>query len=84
MLTIAVKNGGMLAGQAKHIVYRYNGDPKSEETVADWTGDLPLHTAGEIVERKGMRWKVVIVNDESTVAGPKAIPIHRVFLTDTL
>ena len=73
-----------MSDQAKHIVYRYNGDAHSEETVADWTGDLPLHTVGEIVERHGKRWKVDSIDDASTVTGHRAIPIHRVYLIDAL
>jgi hypothetical protein len=68
---------------AKQIVYRYNGDPKSDEVVQDADGVLPTHFMGEFVMRNGKLWKVVNVNDELTVAGPRAIPIHWVFLTDT-
>lgn len=70
--------------KSKHIVYRYNGDPKSEEVFTDLGGELPLYSVGEVIVRNGKQWKVAAINDEITVAGAQAIPIHRVFLTDSL
>ena len=74
----------MSAPDIKQIVYRYNGDSKSDEVVQDLVGEIPRHTRGEIIERKGVQWKVAYINDEFTVAGPKQVPIHHVFLTDSL
>jgi hypothetical protein len=68
----------------KQIVYRYNDDLVSEEGFVDWCGDLPLRAVDEIVERHGKRWKVIAIDDESTVAGTNAIPIHRVYLIAVL
>jgi len=28
------------------------------------------------------QWRVAVINEDFTIAGLKAIPIHRVFLTD--
>ena len=72
----------MSALDIKQIVYRYNGDAKSDEVVNDLVGEFPRHAKGEIVERNGKQWKVIFINDEFTVGGPQQVPIHHVFLTD--
>ncbi|MGO8719979.1 MAG: hypothetical protein ACLQMO_12285 [Acidobacteriaceae bacterium] len=71
-----------MKGQAKQIVYRYNGDVSSEEVVVDYDGEFPTPQAGDIVERNGKNWKAVQVMIESSNSG--AIPILRAFLTDQL
>ncbi len=67
---------------AKQIVYRYNGDEKSEEVVDDLVGVFPRHAKGETMERNGQQWKVIYITDEFTTVGTKQVPIHHVFLTD--
>ena len=47
---------------AKQIVFRYNGDPSTEEIDLDMDGDKSVPKQGSFVERKGERWKVVQVN----------------------
>jgi hypothetical protein len=69
---------------AKQIVYRHNGDPRYDETVIDKTGEMPFCRVGEILKKNGKRWKVAVVNEDFTMAGLRAVPIHRVFLTDKL
>jgi hypothetical protein len=69
---------------AKQIVFRYNGDPATEETDLDMDGDKSVPEQGSFVERKGERWKVVQVNVEANAAEPFEVPIHRVFLTNKL
>ena len=69
-----------MKGQARQIVYRYNGDASSDEVRVDYDGELPTPQTGEIVERKEKKWKVGPVMLESSING--AIPILRVFLTD--
>lgn len=73
-----------MRADAKHIVYRFNGDPADEEVVEDLLGEFPRHQVGDIVERDGEKWKVVHVGEEFTVSGPRHIPVHRVFLTSHL
>jgi hypothetical protein len=68
----------------KQIVYRYNGDPTTEEIDLDMDGDKSVPEQGSFVERNGGRWKVVQVNVEMSVAEPFEVPIHRVFLTNKL
>jgi hypothetical protein len=68
--------------ESKQIVYRYNGDPKSDEVQPDLDGEIPIPQRDQIVMRNGKNWKVVQVNTETTVSVPKAVPIVRIFLTD--
>ena len=49
---------------AKQIVFRYNGDPSTEEIDLDMDGDKSVPEQGSFIERKGERWKVVQVNVE--------------------
>ena len=70
----------MSAKHAKTIVFRCDGDATSEETEFDHHGDVQPYTAGQPVFRNGKRWRVAVVINETAVAGPKSLPIHRVFL----
>jgi hypothetical protein len=67
---------------AKQIVFRYNGDPTSEEIDLDMDGDKSVPERGSLIDRRGERWKVVQVNVERSVTEPFEVPIHRVFLTN--
>jgi hypothetical protein len=69
---------------AKQIVYRYNGDPTTEEIDLDMDGGKPVPEQGSFIERKEERWKVVQVNVEKSVSEPFQAEIHRVFLTNEL
>jgi hypothetical protein len=69
---------------AKQIVFRYNGDPTTEEIDLDMYGDKSVPERGSFIDRRGERWKVVQVNVETSVAEPFEGPIHRVFLTNKL
>ena len=69
---------------AKQIVYRYNGDPTTEEIDLDMDGDKSVPEQGSFIERKGERWKVFQVNVETSVSEPFQAQIHRVFLTNDL
>jgi len=69
---------------AKQIVFRYNGDPTTEEIDLDMDGDKSVPEQGSFVERKGQRWKVIQVNVETNVAEPFEVPIYRIFLTNQL
>ena len=66
----------------KQIVFRYNDDPNSEEIDLDMDGDKSTPEQGGVVERKGMRWKVLQVKVEANAAEPFEVPVHRVFLTN--
>jgi hypothetical protein len=72
--------GEGVAGHAKQIVYRYNDNPVSDEGFVDWSGDKPLPTVNEVIERHGKQWKVVAIDNESSVADTHTITIHRIFL----
>ena len=67
---------------AKQIIFRYNGDPSTEEIDLDMDGDKSAPKQDSFVERKGERWKVVQVNVEKNLAEPFEVPIYRVFLTN--
>ena len=69
---------------AKQIVYRYNGDPTTEEIDLDMDGDKSVPEQGSFIERKGERWKVFQVNVETSISEPFQAQIHRVFLTNDL
>jgi hypothetical protein len=69
---------------AKQIVFRYNGDPTTEEIDLDMDGDKSVPEQGSFVERKGQRWKVIRVHVETDVTEPFEVPIHRIFLTNQL
>jgi hypothetical protein len=70
--------------RAKQIVFRYNGDPTTEESDLDMDGDKPVPEQGSIIERRGERWKVVQVKMEISAEEPFAVPIYRAFLTNEL
>jgi hypothetical protein len=74
----------MASKNAKQFVYRYNGVEASEEVEVDRDGEIAIPKQGDIITRKGKDWKVVTVMIQETVAGPQAIPVVRVFLTDQL
>ena len=69
-----------MAAKGRQFVYRYDGDPKSEEVEEDMFDEIPVPQQNAVIERKGKRWKVVAVNTEVTVSLPRAVPIYRVFL----
>ncbi len=70
--------------RAKQIVFRYNGDPTTEETDLDMDGDKSAPKQGSLIDRRGERWKVVQVSMERSAEEPFAVPIYRVFLTNEL
>jgi hypothetical protein len=70
--------------RAKQIVFRYNGDPTTEESDLDMDGDKSVPKPGSVIERRGERWKVVQVNMERSVEEPFAVPTYRVSLTNEL
>ncbi len=73
----------MASKNAKQFLYRYNGVEAPEEVV-DGDGEIAVPKQGEIINRKGKKWKVVQVITQQTVAGNRAIPVVRIFLTDKL
>ena len=73
----------MAQKQAKRVIYRYNGDPYSEETETDLDGDVAIPQYGEIISRKGKDWKVVhVLEHESIENDPQQMPILWIFLGD--
>ncbi len=70
--------------RAKQIVFRYNGDPTTEESDLDMDGDKSVPKQGAVIERRGKRWKVVQVNVEISAEEPFAVPTYRVSLTNEL
>ena len=69
-------------GAAKQIVFRYNGDPTTEESDLDMDGDKSVPEPGSFIDRRGERWKVAQVSMETSMAEPFAVPIYRVSLTN--
>jgi len=69
-------------GAAKQIVFRYNGDPTTEESDLDMDGDKSIPEPGSFIDRRGERWKVAQVSMETSMEEPFAVPIYRVSLTN--
>lgn len=65
---------------SRQFVYRYDGDPKTDEVVPDLEGQVPVPQKGNVIKRKGKTWKVVDVHTEQLLTNPPAIPVYRVFL----
>jgi hypothetical protein len=72
----------MAAKDAKQVVFIYNGDNNNPDIEFDMDGEIDVPPDNSIIVRKGKNWKVVRHTVESTVAGPKAVPILRINLTD--
>jgi hypothetical protein len=72
----------MKQSHGKQIVYRYNGDPSTQQTVSDFKGTMVIPAVGAIVNRNGKKWRVCVVNYELDFKGPMSVPIHHVFLTN--
>jgi hypothetical protein len=72
----------MSAKDAKQVVYRYNGDPNSEEVEQDIDGVLRIPLKDELVSRNGKPWKVVHVSIEQSLNANGPISVLRLFLTD--
>jgi hypothetical protein len=72
----------MKQSKGKQIVYRYNGDPSTQQTVSDRAGTMLTPSVGAIVNRNGKEWRVVNVHHDLDLKGPMAVPIHHVFLTN--
>jgi hypothetical protein len=70
------------ANHAKQIVFRYNGDPATDETDLDMDGDKSVPAQGSSDERKVERWKVQEVKIQTDPAEPFEVPVHRVFLSN--
>ena len=69
----------MAPEKAKTIVYRYNGDAKSDEEEFDLSGGFAVPERHALFIRHGKLWKTVRVRREIVSSG--RIPIVRVFLT---
>ena len=71
-------------GAAKQIVFRYNGDPTTEESAIDMDGDKSVPKPGSFIERRGGRWKVVRSTWKEARKSPSQFPFYRVFLANEL
>jgi hypothetical protein len=69
---------------AKQIVFRYNGDPATEEIDLGMDGEKSVPEQGSFIERRGKRWRVLQVSVETSVTEPFEVPIHRTSLTREL
>jgi hypothetical protein len=67
---------------AKQMVFRYNGDPTTEERDLDMDGDKSVPQQGSFMDRRGERWKVAQVSVERSEEEPFAVPIYRISLTN--
>ncbi len=69
---------------AKQIVFRYNGDPASDEVEVDLNGEASIPEKGWVIKRKDKSWSVVQVNVETSLSAEGPTPVVLVFLTDQL
>jgi hypothetical protein len=69
---------------AKQMVFRYNGDPPTEESDLDMDGDKSVPEPGSFIDGRDERWKVAQVSMETSAEEPFAVPIYRVSLTNKL
>ena len=70
----------MAPKKAKTIVYRYNGNAKSDEEEFDLCGGFAVPERHALIMRHGKLWKTVRVMRENVSSGQS--PIVRVFLTE--
>jgi len=70
----------MAPKKTKTIVYRYNGDAKSDEEEFDLYGGFAVPERRALIMRHGKLWKTVRVTREIESSGQK--PIVRVFLEE--
>ena len=75
------KGAAMKRSQGKQIIYRYNGDPSTEQTISDRAGAMLTPSVGAIVNRNGEEWCVVSIHHDLDLKGPMAVPTHHVFRT---
>jgi len=62
---------------AKELIYRYDGDPATEERVTDITGEATVPGVGEMIERQGKEWRVVAVVADYN----RAVVLYRIALS---
>jgi hypothetical protein len=67
----------------KQVVFRFNGDPKNDETITDRHGAMLPWRVGDVFKKAGKQWRVEVVrNDLNMDRSKTVIPIQRVYLTD--
>jgi len=64
----------------KHIVYKYDDDPRSDEMDFDAHGSLTF-TKGDILSRHGTSWKIESVEQELSSDEIMRIPTYWVYLS---
>jgi hypothetical protein len=69
-------------GRACQIVYRYNADDSKNDVVRDMVGEEVIPQKGQLIQRKGGTWRVVMVSTQTSSDG--SVPVHFVSLTDKL
>jgi hypothetical protein len=79
---LAIELEANIVKSGKQLVFRYNGDSKTDEVEVDAFGDVPIPPENSFVTRKGRRWKVIKVDEERAVNDSKMFPVYRLYLTD--
>ena len=67
---------------AKQVVFRYNGNPTSDELELDLDDEMVVPERNDLITLKSEQWKVIHVTKEETITVPTAIPIVRIYLTN--
>jgi hypothetical protein len=68
---------------SKHIVYKYGGDPRSDDSAFDEHGDLNFRM-GDTFSRHGISWKIGTVDEQRSEDYTAQIPILWVHLLRVL
>jgi hypothetical protein len=67
---------------ARQIVYRFNGNPSTDETENDFDDSIQIPAIGSMYSHNGKVWFVSRVLVEEDLRGPRSIPKVRIFLIE--
>jgi len=67
--------------KGKLIIFRYEGDARSDETFVDLLDEREIPALGDIVVVRDEQWRVLEIQTQELVSPPPSLPAYRVFLT---
>ena len=65
---------------ARVFVYQYLGDSRLRDRVPDPNDEIPVPTAGDMIDRRGQQWIVDLVTTINIVSGGVSLPEYVVDL----
>jgi len=66
----------------KQVVYRFNGNPKTDQVKDDLEDEIELPSKGNVLVIDGKRWKVIEIMTERSLDARGPIPVVRIYLSD--